>query len=43
MESPSNSRNTVSAAWRTFLLLLEYKCEREGTHFVAVNSTDKPL
>jgi putative transposase len=37
LESPSNSRNTASAAWRTFLSLLEYKCEREGTHFVAVN------
>ncbi|MCL7418160.1 MAG: transposase, partial [Halalkalicoccus sp.] len=37
MESPSNSRNTASAAWRTFLSLLEYKCEREGTHFIAVN------
>jgi putative transposase len=37
MESPSNSRNTASAAWRTFLSLLEYKCEREETHFVAVN------
>jgi len=37
VESPSNSRNTASAAWRTFLSLLEYKCEREGTHFVAVN------
>ena len=37
MESPSNSRNTASVAWRTFLSLLEYKCEREGTHFVAVN------
>ena len=37
MESPSNSRNTASAAWRTFFSLLEYKCEREGTHFVAVN------
>ncbi len=36
MESPSNSRNTASAAWRTFLSLLEYKCERAGTHFVAV-------
>jgi putative transposase len=36
MESPSNSRTTASAAWRTFLSLLEYKCEREGTHFVAV-------
>ncbi|UPV77145.1 transposase (plasmid) [Halorussus limi] len=37
MESPSNSRNTASAAWRTFLSLLEYKCEREGAYFVAVN------
>ena len=37
MESPSNSRNTASAAWRTFLSMLEYKCEREGAHFVAVN------
>ncbi len=37
MESPSNSRTTTSAAWRTFLPLLEYKCEQEGTHFVAVN------
>ncbi|WP_433632026.1 RNA-guided endonuclease InsQ/TnpB family protein [Halomicrococcus sp. NG-SE-24] len=36
LESPSNSRNTASAAWRTFLSLLEYKCERNGTHFVAV-------
>ena len=37
MESPSNSRNTASAAWRKFLSLLEYKCERAGTHFLAVN------
>ncbi len=37
MRSPSNSRNTASAAWRTFLSLLEYKCDREGTHFVAVD------
>jgi len=36
LESPSNSRNTASAAWRTFLSLLEYKCKREGTHFVDV-------
>ena len=36
LESPSNSRNTASAAWRTFLSMLEYKCEREGTHFAAV-------
>ncbi|MFB6236659.1 MAG: RNA-guided endonuclease InsQ/TnpB family protein [Halopenitus sp.] len=37
MESASNSRRTASAAWRTFLSMLEYKCDREGTHFVAVN------
>ncbi len=37
MESPRNSPNTASAAWRTFLSLLEYKCKREGTHFVAVD------
>ena len=37
IESPSNSRNTASAAWRTFLSLLEYNCEREGMHFVAVD------
>jgi putative transposase len=37
LESASNSRNTASAAWGTFLSLLEYKCKREGTHFVAVN------
>ncbi|MBP1922855.1 putative transposase [Halorubrum alkaliphilum] len=36
LESPSNSRNTASAAWRTFLSVLEYKCKREGTHFVDV-------
>jgi putative transposase len=37
LESPSNSRTTASAAWRTFLSLLEYKFERNGAHFVAVN------
>ncbi len=37
LESPSNSRNTASAAWQTFVSLLEYKCQREGTHFVAIN------
>jgi putative transposase len=36
LESPSNSRNTASAAWRTFLSLLEYKCERNGTYLIAV-------
>ncbi|MDQ2056377.1 transposase [Halobellus sp. H-GB7] len=37
MELPSNSRNRAGAAWGTFLQMLEYKCERDGTHFVAVN------
>ena len=37
MELPDNSRNRAGAAWGTFLRMLEYKCEREGTHFVAVN------
>ena len=37
MQFDSNSRNRASAAWRTFLRLLEYKCEREGTHYVPVN------
>jgi putative transposase len=37
MELPSNSRNRAGAAWGTFLQMLEYKCEREGTHFVAVD------
>ena len=54
-ELPGNSWNRASAAWGTFLRMLEYKYECEGTHFVAVNpreteecascgvSTDKPL
>jgi putative transposase len=37
LESPGNSRNTASAAWDTFTDLLEYKCKREGTHFVEVD------
>ena len=37
VELPGNSRNRTSAAWGTFLRMLEYKCEREGRHFVAVN------
>ena len=37
IELPDNSRNRAGAAWGTFLRMLEYKCEREGTHFVAVN------
>jgi putative transposase len=36
VELPGNSRSRASAAWATFLRMLEYKCEREGTHFVAV-------
>jgi len=36
LESPPNSRNTATAAWNTFTEMLEYKCEREGTHFVEV-------
>jgi putative transposase len=36
VELPGNSRNRAGAAWGTFLQMLEYKCEREGTHFVAV-------
>ena len=37
VELPGNSRNRAGAAWGTFLSVLEYTCEREGTHFVAVN------
>ncbi len=37
VELPSNSRNRAGASWKTFLRILEYKCEREGTHFVAVD------
>jgi putative transposase len=40
VELPSNSRNRAGAAWGTFLRMLEYKCEREGTHFVAVDPKD---
>ncbi len=36
IELDGNSRNRAGAAWGTFKRLLEYKCEREGTHFVAV-------
>ena len=36
-ELPGNSRNRAGAAWGTFLRMLDYKCESEGTHFVAVN------
>jgi putative transposase len=37
VDLPGNSRNRAGAAWGTFLRMLEYKCERDGTHFVAVN------
>ncbi|SIR72223.1 putative transposase [Haladaptatus litoreus] len=37
MQFDSNSRNRASAAWGTFIRMLEYKCEREGTYFVAVD------
>ena len=37
MQFNSNSRNRASAAWRTFLQMLKYKCECEGTHYVPVN------
>jgi|APHM01.1.fsa_nt_gi transposase, IS605 OrfB family, central region len=36
LESVGTSQNTASAAWDTFTTLLEYKCKREGTHFVEV-------
>jgi len=35
--TPGNSRNRAGAAWGTFLRMLEYKCEREGTHFAEVD------
>jgi len=40
VELPGNSRNRASAAWGTFKRMLEYKCDREGTHFVAVDPKD---
>ncbi|GAB6878338.1 RNA-guided endonuclease TnpB family protein [Halorubrum gandharaense] len=40
VELPGNSRNRAGAAWGTFLRMLEYKCEREGAHFVAVDPKD---
>jgi len=42
VESSGNSRNTASAAWNTFTDLLEYKCKREGTHFVEVEPKAPP-
>ena len=40
MEEPGNSRSRASVAWATFTRFLEYKCKREGTHFVAVEPAD---
>ncbi|WP_158059630.1 RNA-guided endonuclease InsQ/TnpB family protein [Halorussus halophilus] len=40
VELPGNSRNRAGAAWGTFLRMLEYKCKREGTHYVAVDPKD---
>ena len=40
VELPGNSRNRASSSWGTFKRMLEYKCEREGTHFVAVDPVD---
>ena len=40
VELPGNSRIRASAAWGTFKRMLEYKCEREGTHFVTVDPKD---
>jgi len=40
LESSRNSRNTASAAWNTFTDMLEYKCDREGTHFVEIDPED---
>ncbi len=40
MQFDSNSRNRASAAWSTFLRMLEYKCDREGTHYVPVEPKD---
>ncbi|GAA0219079.1 MULTISPECIES: RNA-guided endonuclease InsQ/TnpB family protein [Halobaculum] len=40
VELPGNSRNRAGAAWGTFLRMLKYKCEREGTHFAAVDPKD---
>ncbi|ERG97221.1 RNA-guided endonuclease TnpB family protein [Haloquadratum walsbyi] len=36
LKSSGNSRKTAFAAWDTFTTMLEYKCKREGTHFVEV-------
>ncbi|ELZ65694.1 transposase, IS605 OrfB family protein [Haloferax prahovense DSM 18310] len=40
VELPGNSRNRAGSAWGTFLRMLEYKCDRERTHFIAVDPKD---
>jgi putative transposase len=40
LELPGNSRNRASAGWATFRRMLAYKCEREGTHFAAVDPAE---
>jgi putative transposase len=37
LEGARNSRDTASSAWHRFRRLLAYKCERAGTHLVAVD------
>jgi len=37
VELAGNSSNRAGAAWGTFLQMVEYKCEREGIHPVAVD------
>ncbi len=37
MGLPSNSRNRASASRGTFLRMLEYECDRKGTHYVPVD------
>ena len=37
IELAVNSHNRAGAAWGTFLSLLNWKCKREGTHYVPVD------
>ncbi len=43
MELDGNSRNRASAAWGTFGRMLAYKCERESTHFAAVEPANTTM
>jgi putative transposase len=40
IELPGDSHNRAEAAWGRFLRMLEYKCDREGTYFAAVDPKD---